>query len=225
MLNRYPWGGFGANPMPERFARLWAQPAAQSCGGRIYSEGIYEDFNKALYASFFWNGTNDVEETIREYANYEFGISDLVSLKRLIRIFEQNHQEPLRWFYNKTDRCPVRMHNNKIGWTSVFAPRHDTEESLELCSRIESQQPEWAKKCWRWRIFVLRAQLDHLIDRTHGDPGPEVEVLLKELFDIYQLDPVVDTPVTPMTEEWLSHQAGKIKPVVDDVLPDDLRKK
>ncbi len=116
------------------------------------------------------------------------------------------------------------MHNNSIGWTSVFAPRNFTDESIELCSRIESQQPEWAKKCWRWRIFALRAQLDHLINKTQGDPPPEIESLLKELFDIYQLDPVEDTPVTPMTQEWISNQAGKIQPVVDDVLPDELDK-
>lgn len=41
MWGRTPWGGFGANPMPSRFQRLWEQAGELLSGGMPYSEGIY----------------------------------------------------------------------------------------------------------------------------------------------------------------------------------------
>lgn len=224
MINRYPWGGFGANPMPKRFSRLWSQSSEISCGGRIYSEGIYEDFNKALYASFFWNGNNDVEETFREYANYELGITDVESFKRLVEIMEQNHQEPLRWWLKQGERYPAQM-ITKNGWTSTFVPRLDTAESLDLCHKIEAQQPEWARHCWRWRLLAIRAQLDHDITTHNGNPSPACEPLLDELFEIYELEYIQDTPVSPLSNKWISYHLKSLHVPVDDVLPDDLKKK
>ena len=55
MWGNWPWGGVGANPLPARFQRLWDQVQHAVQGGFPYSEGIYEDMNKAVVAQFYWD--------------------------------------------------------------------------------------------------------------------------------------------------------------------------
>lgn len=43
-----------------------------AAGGAPYSEGIYEDVNKAIVAGFYWDPDRKAEETVREYVSFEF---------------------------------------------------------------------------------------------------------------------------------------------------------
>ena len=47
------WGGYSANPLPERLQRLWNQTQKKLSGGFPYSEGIYEDLNKAICTQLY----------------------------------------------------------------------------------------------------------------------------------------------------------------------------
>ena len=73
MWGNWPWGGSGANPLPARFQRLWDQVKHVVQGGFPYSEGIYEDMNKAVVAQFYWDRDRSARETLEEYIAYEFG--------------------------------------------------------------------------------------------------------------------------------------------------------
>ncbi len=73
MWGNWPWGGFGANPLPARFQRLWDQVKHVVQGGFPYSEGIYEDMNKAVVAQFYWDRDRSARATLEEYIAYEFG--------------------------------------------------------------------------------------------------------------------------------------------------------
>ena len=53
MWGNSPWGGYGANPLPGRYQRRWNQVSHRVSGGFPYSEGIYEDINKAVVAPFY----------------------------------------------------------------------------------------------------------------------------------------------------------------------------
>ena len=86
-----PWGGFGATPLPRRFQRLWNQAKHILSGGFPYSEGIYEDINKAVVAQFYWNRDTTAEETMREYIAYEYAPSVTDDVLHLISLLETTH--------------------------------------------------------------------------------------------------------------------------------------
>ena len=55
MHETFPWGGFGATPLPARAQLQWDRVKSQVAGGFPYSEGIYEDITKAVYSQFYWS--------------------------------------------------------------------------------------------------------------------------------------------------------------------------
>ena len=72
MWGDWPWGGFGANPLPGRFQRLWDQVKQVVQGGFPYSEGINKDLNKAIVVQFCWDPKQTARSTLEEYIAYEF---------------------------------------------------------------------------------------------------------------------------------------------------------
>jgi hypothetical protein len=134
-----PWGGFGANPLPQRFQRLWDQVKHIAHGGLPYSEGIFEDINKAVVTQCYWNRDGSSNETLREYATYEFGGADVDTVLNLMRGIETNHIT-----------VPA-------GCTPDIALAKDM---VALAEQIDGTLTKYAQTSWRWRILYLRALLD-----------------------------------------------------------------
>lgn len=74
MFGAYPWGGFGTNPLPKLMEGLWKNNGHKVAGGYAYSEGMYEDLNKVIILRQYRDNQSS-EDTIREYLNYEFGLT------------------------------------------------------------------------------------------------------------------------------------------------------
>lgn len=161
MWGRYPWGGYGANPLPARFQRLWRQIKHLCDGGFPYSEGIYEDINKALCAGFYWNRNARAEEVLREYVGYEFSPAVVEPLLEAIRLMEASYP--------------------RATWQPA-----DVERVYELIMATDRQLPERARSAWRWRILYLRAVIDYELithpDQPHSDRCDEA---FEELTRIY----------------------------------------
>ncbi|MDD3927791.1 MAG: hypothetical protein PHT33_14155, partial [bacterium] len=188
----------GTNAMPETYAAIWGEIAARCDGGMLYSEGIFEDLNKAVYAGFYWNRDNSYEDTLRRYAAFEFGLQsreDLGKFERLVQILEANVLFAL--LRDKSDSEPgydLTHHEYKrikycddIAWSKGIQ-KDDPEEALGIVRELESGMPDWAKTSWRWRLFALRAQIDaerfaHNIDITERCAD-----YFEELKDIYYAD-------------------------------------
>ena len=206
MWGRCPWGGFGATPLPKRFAALYGEVLHISAGGRLYSEGIFEDFNKAVYAAMFNSGTNETAEAVSEYARWEFGLPDDLKpdFDRLLELMEENH-EGLIWLekqegsneqFNELKTKPVWSLKGKI-W-------NHTEEMRAVAEKIDSRLPEWARKCWRWRIFMLRVIIDSELAGNRDEPNEATEAAMNELVEIYGIDPsLASRRVSPFTDKWL----------------------
>ncbi len=210
MWGRHPWGGYGATPLPKRFSGLYGEVAHLSEGGVLYSEGIHEDFTKAVYAGFFNNGNNDTAEAIREYANYELGLKaeQLPEFLRLLDLMEANHQG-LVWA-EKGDGKVLRQLKNKPVWTKVGKVWTNTDEMLALVKKLDAGMPQWAKKCWRWRLFYLRAIIDYELSHNGNEPNAETEKAMLELVKIYGISPVTaNRRITPFTDEWIRHHIDK----------------
>ncbi len=160
MWGQGPWGGYGANPLPDRFQRLWNQASNKLSGGFPYSEGIFEDLDKVICLQFYWDRARSSEDTVREYISSYFSSEAMDKAAQAIRIIESNH---------------VR---EEIG--------ENAQQAYDLLSEVDKCLPEQAKKSWRWRILFLRAQIDFELYKNGGElSGLVLKKSFDELTDIY----------------------------------------
>ncbi|MGC8640285.1 MAG: hypothetical protein ACP5XB_10465, partial [Isosphaeraceae bacterium] len=172
MWGQSPWGGYGANPLPRRLQRLWDQTARKLSGGFPYSEGIYEDLNKAICAQLFWSPARPAVETVREYAAFEYAPDVAADVAQAIDLLEENH---LR---------------NRIGTTA--------DRAFALLEQADRKLPPRVRKSWRWRILYLRGLIDRELLRNHGRlEGPTLKAAFDELTTIYHAEHVHSMPIHP----------------------------
>ena len=187
MWKLFPWGGYGANPMPERFETLFRQSKSAVSGGMPYSEGCYEDALKVQEIGYFWNQNASYRETLSEYAEYEFGAGTGEDAVRLMELIGRNH-------------C-------RVG-TGIGPDYGDALEAKSIAEKIDRTLTEKRKRSWRWRILYIRAILDekryalyadhHLTEENltwlrkyasvELDRDSEALALLRELFDLYHAE-------------------------------------
>jgi hypothetical protein len=189
-----PWGGYGANPLPKRFERLFKQADPVTDGGYAYSEGIFEDINKILIIGFFW-GATPAENILNEYISYEFESSVAKDCIELISLIEDNHAGFFESF---------TQNENKNGIIDM----DKTQKAAKLAKRIDRTLSPTVKTRWRWRILFIRAMLDEirytryehgLVNITNGvswnssvSDIPEAEPYLRELMKIYHCNEIND---------------------------------
>jgi hypothetical protein len=82
------YGCNGANPAPVRFEAEAGKIARAGCGTALYSEGLYEDVNKAVYASVLWDPACTAERVLEEYTRYYFGRKNVKAGVRLLQDLE-----------------------------------------------------------------------------------------------------------------------------------------
>lgn len=110
MWGNFPWGGYGANPQPGRFQRLWSDAADRVAGGYPYSEGIYEDANKVMYSQFYWDRNRPARETLRRYVAFEFSAAHADRIVEAIEILEKNYGlSASRWGRGLDDRIRIKV--------------------------------------------------------------------------------------------------------------------
>lgn len=193
MYGMLPWGGFGANPLIRRFSSLWGEVAHLADGGFPYSEGIFEDLNKAAYAHFYWTGQNDSREMLDEYFAFYGGARDAGPCRNLIDLLESNHgvhwmtSAMVKIWGEQPGAIPIPGYDDG----TVRFPRPVTadaaraEEAWSLCRQIEMNLPEWGRSNWRWRILALRAQLDRELLKNGDVPNAACQQAFQELEAIY----------------------------------------
>jgi hypothetical protein len=162
MWGRFPWGGFGANPLPERYQRLWNQSKHLMSGGLPYSEGNFEDINKVLYARFFWEKETTAAETLRAYIAYEFSPDVVELVAEAISLLEANYP--------------------RVEWTLPAA-----ERARALLQQADALLPARAKASWRWRILYLRALIDVELITHDNAVSDRCDAAYEELLDIFHL--------------------------------------
>lgn len=173
MWGNSPWGGFGANPLPARFQRLWDQVKPVAAGGFPYSEGIYEDMNKAVVAQFYWNRDQSARETLKEYIAYEFGPGVTEDVLGIVDVLESTASRAV-------EKKP--------------ADTGEIRRASQLAEAVNARLPGWARQHWRWEILYLRAILDR--ERFAGDglETPAAEAAMTRLIEIYHCQMETDDP-------------------------------
>ena len=64
------------------------EAGSQLAGGFPYSEGIFEDINKAIVAMYYWQGQGQPQDAILEYANYAFSSIYKGEVARAVQMLE-----------------------------------------------------------------------------------------------------------------------------------------
>lgn len=134
-----PWSGFGANPLPERFQRIWDSSKHILSGGLPYSEGIYEDISKIQCVGYYWNKNAKWQSILSEYVSYEISPEVVDEVLEIFELIEKNH------VLVAEDNEPVLQYAQK---------------AAELARKADNKLCERARSAWRWRLIYIRAVLD-----------------------------------------------------------------
>jgi hypothetical protein len=171
MYGRYPWGGYGATLLQQRSQADWNSVKACSRGGFPYSEGVYEDIQKAIFSQFYWND-RPAEETLREYAAFEYSPAVVDEVMRVFAILEQNH---------------LAIGASDIGALldkpREMKPNH-AEEAFKMVESVDAKLTPQARQAWRWRQLYLRALIDAELTKNHNMPSDRCQEAFAELIEI-----------------------------------------
>ncbi len=194
-MNHLPWGGYGAAPQPERFQKEWNARKDIVCGGYVYSEGIFEDLNKVIFSQFYCFDRL-AKDTVKIYAEYEFGETAAENVCRLIDSLEKNHELPKNPYPYK-DKTAEEM-DSLLQTALPLQNFPDAETACSLAEHIHSHLPEEIRNSWRWRILNIRAKLDRDFRQHGGLPSPECDSLFAELMEIYHAENALDYYLKPV---------------------------
>ncbi len=196
MHNTFPWGGFGATPLPHYLSRQWQNVSGRLAGGFPYSEGIYEDISKVVYTQLYWNASFSIEQILKEYISYEYSPEVVDGILKVINTLEQNHH--MRWWPGKLEGVKLTL-NWFPSRNAPLQPDPGAEEAYIIVKKVDQDLPQWARVSWRWRILYIRTMLDAELKANGGSPNERCIEGFKELMKIYHTteksDPAVRPPI------------------------------
>ncbi len=200
MYKTFPWGGFGATPLPRLSQGQWDAVKGKISGGFPYSEGLFDDITKVVFSQFYWNDRPALE-TLREYVAFEYSAEVVDEIVKVITTLEQNHH--WRWWPGELEGVELDMN-----WfpSRGAAPQADpgAEEAYALVQRVEGQITPQARASWRWRVLYLRTLLDAELKANGGAPNGLCQKAFAELIEIYhaqQACPLVRPPLPDIKKE------------------------
>ena len=201
MMGMTPWGGFGANAMPQFWGNYWAGARGQLAGGFPYSEGIFEDLNKVVLLQLYWDGQRAAVEIVREYIAAEFSPAVVADVAAAIALTEKNLGAEL-WFTIGDRDYMVYNFMAALQGGQAYQLRYklptfsQAAECHELFKRAEVQLSPAARQSWRWRILAIRAALDDALAKGGPNPCAEYDELFEALSEIYHAKNA-EEPVLP----------------------------
>jgi len=163
MWGRFPWGGYGAIALPKFLTARFRQSAAVADGFVYYSEGCYEDVNKAIELGLYLDPDEDPDAMLRRYAKYHFAGSDPEDFVALAHLLETNHSV------------------DKLTDTGTAA-------AVARAEKIDGALLPALRASWRWRLVLLRARIDRGIFEA-GERWPKkLHPLFDEVVRIYHAE-------------------------------------
>lgn len=194
MHNTFPWGGFGATPLPKRIEDQWQGKRYKLDGGFPYSEGIYEDITKVTCAQLYWNSKKPLEEILKEYIAYEYSPDVVDDVLEVIKTLEKNHH--WRWWPGELEGVKLTLDwFPSKGSQSQADP--GAEEAYATVRQVDTRLPGWASTSWRWRILYIRTMLDAELKHNGGSPTEACEEGFRELMNLYHVTEDTEPHVRP----------------------------
>jgi len=175
MLKVRPWM-WSANPLPNHFKKIIGELKEKIVGGWIYSEGIYEDINKFIWFSYYWNPDKTMDEIMHEYAAYYLSPDIADEAVKLFHLLEESYPRK-DWNVENLDGA---------------------DEAYSIAEQIDKLLPQWSKKSWRWRSIYDRVQIDYIL-KKYGHETEEAKAKLRPIFD--EIERI--NYIQPDTYKWL----------------------
>jgi hypothetical protein len=149
------WGNIGAQPFPAMVNYFVRDGSRNGITGlMIYTEGIYDDFNKAMAAQVAWNPSKDAGEFSREYASYFFGSPVADDFWPIVQRCERSWEGPLTGAVHP---------NPDSGWLIAFTEDPiDAGELEELTLSARARLSPEVRSSWRWQVFEYRARIGRI---------------------------------------------------------------
>jgi predicted esterase len=183
MYAHYPWGGYGAIPLPKYLQKLWDATKGMASGGFPYSEGVFEDVNKAMCAQLYWDPKKPTTKTMREYAAYHFSPEVADDVCRAMATLERNLE---------------RAREDKDGVTKiVMKSTAGAAEAFKLIAKADAKLPDRVRASWRWRLVYLRALIDSELAKHEFRVSEKCAAAFKELTEIYHAQHARDMIMPP----------------------------
>jgi hypothetical protein len=138
------WGTVGANPFPKRLVSIFGDLRRTGQDGYVaYSEGIYDDFNKAASARIAWDPAVTPEQLATEYANYFFDASVARDFTSLTAGMESAWTNPM----------------GSWGQQEFVQGSEDATRVEKLALSIGARLSAKTRQSWRWQVFEHRARI------------------------------------------------------------------
>ena len=194
-----PWGGYGTNPHPAHLQEHWDVCGDYVTGGFPYSEGIFEDMNKAVVGCLYWNRKTTTHHAIQEYIKFEYSRVFVNEILKIVNIYEDTlHRQ-------RTVKDKEGNQRYKIIRTKGI------DEAYDAVKDIDSKLQESVRKSWRWRIFFLRAVIDYEMKKDHFTMTSQVnEQAFQKLTEIYYAQRA-EFNVAPPTKKARKRAKGQLK--------------
>lgn len=196
MWAMWPWGGYGATPLPDHFQAIWDQGRRILSGGFPYSEGIFEDINKVIFSQFYWDPERPALDTLREYAAYEFSPAVADDVVKAARLLEKYHPRKTDVPHYGGYRLVRGADGGEHGAIRMRGDASGVDECWTLLEAADRKLAPVARTAWRWRILLLRGLIDRELKRGGGVPSRACEEAFEELIGIYHAG-AAETHVCP----------------------------
>lgn len=145
------YGCNGANPAPRRFVQEARRTVKAGAGVLLYSEGMYEDLNKVVWANVLWDPAREAQAIVEEYSRYYFGFPNQAPATDLILKLE-------------TTWGPARLaQTSPVQAQELWQAARSLQEHLP--------EPWWCRD--RWQALHDRTEMDYWMVQI----GPERELL------------------------------------------------
>jgi len=181
MSNMSPWGGYGANLQPARLRKVWDSAKKWLSGGFPYSEGIYEDLNKAVCLQLYWDPDRRVEDIVREYAA-EWAPDAVEQVTEAVYLLEEQMRHGILWGEELKKWYEAYQQGQGDDIVLYGLPEmNDPEKPPALLNAAEKTMTPAAARNWRWRLLRLRAALDLELTRSGGRATYAADVYFEEI--------------------------------------------
>ncbi len=187
-----PWGGFGANPYPAALQTEWDVTGYSQAGAWSYSEGIFDDCNKAVILSMHTGECATAIEALSAYGRMYFSHRHGAAIAEALTLMETTLP---RYVAKNPDRhAPDRV---------ILENPTNVQRVYELVTRVDGLLPTGVRESWRWRLVRIRALADKLLLEADGYITDECDGLLGELESLYHTDEATLYTVMPATRHGL----------------------
>lgn len=181
-----PWGGFGATTILESLQKTNESCKGLYAGGYPYSEGVYEDINKAVMLGWYSGTYMTAEKALKAYLSFEFCVhgTELEELAEAVLKMEKGLEKKMAYRRGMEPRYVLECADEALKAAEVF-------------EKFNAKLPEVIRNGRKFRLLYLRAVIDRELVLTDGYllRSEICQAAMKEVNEIYYANELTEYQV------------------------------